>query len=102
MHHSLTPGVLPTSTAAEVVQHIEKAWARGQAAVEALRAELNVEDRDSLCPLVEGGVSLHKIYGVMHDTCNTANLVAKLMIELQERQHRAYLTNEVYVELLHP
>jgi hypothetical protein len=92
----LTLGVLPTGTAVEVVQHIEKAWARGQAAVEALRAELGVEDRDTLCPLVEGGVSLHKIYGVMHDTCNTANLVAQLMIKLQERKHRAYLTDEVF------
>ncbi len=80
-----------------MVQHIEKAWARGQAAVEALRAELIVEDRDTLCPLVEGGVSLHEIYGVIHDTYHTANLVAQLMIELQERQHRAYLTDEVFV-----
>ena len=90
-------GVLPSGTAVEVVQHIEKAWARGQAAVEALRAELDVEDRDTLCPLVQGGVSLHKIYSVMHDTCNTANLVAKLIIELQERKHREYLTDEVLI-----
>ncbi len=88
-------GVLPSGTAEEVVQHIEKAWSRGKAAVDALRAELNEVDRDILCPLVEGGVSLHKIYGVMHDTCNTANLVAKLIIQLQERTHRAYLTDEV-------
>jgi hypothetical protein len=99
LYHCLTLGVLPTGTAVEVVQHIEKAWARGQAAVEALRAELSVEDRHTLCPLVEGGVSLHKIYGygVMHDTCNTANLVAQLIIELQERKHRAYLTDEVFM-----
>jgi hypothetical protein len=77
------------------VRHIEKAWARGQAAVKALRDELHVDDRDALCPLYEGGVSLHKIYGVMHDTCNTANLVAELIIELQERKHRDYLTDEV-------
>jgi hypothetical protein len=88
---------LPTGTAVEVMQHIEKAWARGHAAVEALRAERSVEDRDTLCPLVEGGVFLHKIYGVMHDTCNTANLVAQLMIELQERKHRAYFTDEVFL-----
>ena len=58
-------GVLPSGTAVEVVQHIEKAWARGQAAVEALRAELDVEDRYTLCPLVHGGVSLHKIYSIV-------------------------------------
>ena len=80
-----------------MVQHIEKAWARGKSAVEALRAELHVEDRDTLCPLVQGGVSLHKIYSVMHDTCNTANLVAKLIIELQERKRREYLTDEVLI-----
>lgn len=79
-----------------MVRHIEKAWARGQAAVKALRDELHVDDRDALCPLYEGGVSLHKIYGVMHDTCNTANLVAALIIELQERKHREYLTDEVF------
>ena len=90
-------GVLPSGTAVEVVQHIERAWARGQAAVEALRAELDVEDRDTLCPLVHGGVSLHKIYSVMHDTCNTANLVAELIKELQERKHREYLTDEVLI-----
>ncbi len=78
-----------------MVQHIEKAWARGQAAVEALRAELKAEERDALCPLVQGGVSLHKIYGVMHDTCNTTNLVAELIIQLQERKKREYLTDEV-------
>jgi hypothetical protein len=31
--------------------------------------------RDKLCPLRNGGVSLHKLYGVMHDTCNCANKV---------------------------
>ena len=58
-----------------MVQHIEKAWARGQAAVQALRDELEVEERDNLCPLVQGGVSLHKIYGVMHDTSSQITLV---------------------------
>ena len=78
-----------------MVQHIEKAWARGQAAVQALRDELEVDERDNLCPLVQGGVSLHKIYGVMHDTCNTANLVAELIVQLQERKKKDYLTEEV-------
>ncbi len=81
-------GVLPCGTAVEVVQHIEKTWTRGQAAVQALRDELEVGERDNLCPLVQGEVSLHKIYGVMHDTCNTANLVAELILQLQERKKK--------------
>ncbi len=84
---------LPCGTAEEVVAHVEKSWARGQAAVEALRAELAPEDRDVMCPLVEGGVNLHKLYGVMHDTCHSANLVASLMVQLQERKKREHLTD---------
>jgi hypothetical protein len=48
----------------------------GKAAVDALRNCLSPEMRDKLCPLRNGGVSLHKLYGVMHDTCNCANKVA--------------------------
>ena len=71
-------GVLPCSLAQSVVDHIEAVWARGKAAVDALRNYLRVELRDVLCPLRNGGVSLHKLYGVMHDTCNCANLVNPL------------------------
>ncbi len=35
----------------------------------------------------------------MHDTYNTANLVAKLIIELQERKNREYLTDEVLIAI---
>ena len=68
-------GVLPCSEAHSVVNHVEEVWARGKAAVDALRNCLSAEVRDVLCPLRNGGVSLHKLYGVMHDTCNCANLV---------------------------
>ena len=77
------------------MQHIQKSWQRGKEAVDALRAQLSSLQQDALCPLVEGGVNLHKLYGVMHDTCNTANLVAQLIIELQQRKKREYLTEEV-------
>jgi hypothetical protein len=79
-------GILPCSEAQSVVSHIEEVWARGKAAVEALRDCLSPELRDVLCPLTNGGVSLHKLYGVMHDTCNCANLVATLMVELRDRK----------------
>ena len=52
----------------------------GKAAVDALRNCLSPETRDKLCPLRNGGVSLHKLYGVMHDTCNCANKVALIAI----------------------
>ena len=77
------------------MKHIQKSWERGKEALDALRAQLSITQQDALCSLVEGGVHLHKLYGVMHDTCNTANLVATLMIELQQRQKREYLTDEV-------
>jgi hypothetical protein len=32
----------------------------------------------------------------MHDTCNGANLVAKLMLQLQERKKRAFLSEDVW------
>ncbi len=67
--------VLPNSEAEDVVKHIEAVWERGKLAIDALRECLGPELRDTLCPLRNGGVSLHKLYGVMHDTCNCANKV---------------------------
>ena len=40
-----------------------------------LREELGAA-ADTLVPLVKGGVTMVKLRGAMHDTCNTANLVA--------------------------
>jgi hypothetical protein len=70
--------LLPGSEAQEVVDHIEEVWNRGKLAVEYLREQLGPDLRDVLCPLRNGGVSLHKIYGIMHDTCNCANKVIAL------------------------
>jgi hypothetical protein len=55
-----------------------------------VRQELGLEDCDSLVPLVDGGVRLHKKIGLMHDTCSTANRVAELMSKLREEQARLY------------
>jgi hypothetical protein len=94
-------GIVPGSTADEIVVHIEKAWERVQAAVEALRTELIIEDTDVFCPLVQGGVNLHKLYGVMHDACHCTNLVACLIVQLQERKKRVFLSEDVW-ELTSP
>ena len=76
-------GLLVGSTAAEIASHIEGAWDVGQQAIAALRAELGGE-ADKLVPLTNGGVQLHKLRGVMHDTCATANLAAALIGELRD------------------
>jgi hypothetical protein len=48
-----------------------------------VREELGAELGEQLVPLANGGVAVHKIFGLMHDTCSTANLVAQLMAELR-------------------
>ena len=67
--------VLPSSEALDVVGHIEEVWRRGKEAIDVLRVGLGPDLQDVLCPLINGGVSLHKLFGIMHDTCNCANLV---------------------------
>jgi hypothetical protein len=119
-------GILPDSVAEETVQHISKTWARGQvsqhvalltlplllpmsycsyacdlpsipeALLELVREELGSDLADELVPLVHGGVQLHKIFGVMHDTCHTANRVARLMAEMREDKARAYHGDDVW------
>ncbi len=44
-----------------------ESWANGQIAVGLLRYEL-LDLADALVPLTNGGVLLHKLQGVMHDT----------------------------------
>ena len=102
-------GILPCSTAEETIKHVEKTWERGQVfaphpprlifaltprclqtLLEMLRTELGSDICDELVPLVNGGARLHKIFGLMHDTCSTANRVAALMAELRDTKSRAF------------
>ena len=76
-------GLLVGSTAGEIASHIEGAWDVGQRAIALLREELGGE-ADTLVPMTNGGVQLHKLRGVMHDTCATANLAAVLIGDLRE------------------
>ncbi len=69
-------GILVGSSSHEIADHIKGAWADGQTAVQMLREVLGVE-ADVHVPLINGGVLLHKLGGVMHDTCNTANKTAR-------------------------
>ena len=76
-------GLLVGSTAAEIAGHVEASWDLGQRAIAVLRAELGGE-ADMHVPLTNGGIQLHKLRGIMHDTCATANLAAAMIGELRE------------------
>jgi hypothetical protein len=52
--------------------------------MEMLREELGPVLAGMHVPLVKGGVQLHKLQGVMHDTCNTANKTARLAKALRD------------------
>jgi hypothetical protein len=60
------------STIEEIAAHIAQSRANGQIAVSLLRDELSAF-ADVHFPLTNGGVLLHKLQRVMHDTCHTAN-----------------------------
>ncbi len=69
-------GFLPGNTAAKVAEHVKLHWERGKRIIDLVREQLGV-DADALVPLINGGVTLTKLCGSMHDTCNSANLIAK-------------------------
>ncbi len=75
-------GVLEGEKAMEILSHVEAVWERGQQAVKLLRQELPAESVDVMAPLRNGGVHLHKLFGVMHDTCHAANKVAPLLLPI--------------------
>jgi len=78
-------GLLVGSTAAEIASHIEQSWDVGQRAIHLLRAELGGgAAADKFVPLIKGGVQLHKLRGIMHDTCATANSAAVFIGELRD------------------
>ena len=56
----------------------------GQECVELVQVELGPFLADVLAPMTNGGVLLHKLQGVMHDTCNTANKTTRLGKVLRE------------------
>jgi hypothetical protein len=67
-----------------------------QALLAMVREELGTELGEQLVPLENGGVAVHKIFGLMHDTCSTANLVAQLMAELRDEQARLFHGEEAW------
>jgi hypothetical protein len=87
-------GLTVGGTAPDLAKHVANSWETGQRAVELVRIELGVDLCDDLVPLACGGVVLHKIQGAMHDTCNTANLVPHLVLQLRETSGRLYYGEE--------
>ena len=77
-------GLMVGSTSEQIADHIRTAWITGQQCVDLVRQELGPILADELAPVVQGGVQLHKLQGVMHDTCNTANKTARLTKGLRE------------------
>ncbi len=72
------------STSEEIADHIRAAWVSGQDCIDLLRTELGPDLADVHAPIVNGGDQLHKLQGVMHDTCNTVNKTARLAKTLRD------------------
>jgi hypothetical protein len=77
-------GALPSSIAEETIAHIAETWERGKNVVNMLRDQLGPDLQNVHCPLINEGEDIHKIFGLMHDTCNTANRVAELMATFRD------------------
>jgi hypothetical protein len=90
-------GLLPGSTSDEITEHIKKTWERGHQAITMLRTELG-DEADTYVPLVNGGITLSKLRGVMHDTCNAANKVARLMQLKRDNSGKALFGDETWAE----
>jgi hypothetical protein len=97
--HMETGGILCGGTSQECADHVEKVWARGNAAIKILRADLadkyGQEVADELVPDANGGVQLLKLRSAMHDTCNTANAVVPKLAEKKEASGKAFYGNGV-------
>ena len=90
-------GLLPGSSSEQITEHIKKTWHRGQEAITMLRREL-ADAGDTYVPLVNGGISLSKLRGIMHDTCNAANKVARLMRVERDNSGKALVGEEAWAE----
>ena len=79
--HLESCGVLHGGKAVEVAQHIQALFKKAQGVVMRVREILMADGCtpslvDQLVQVVDGGVRLHKVLALMHDTCNVANRTA--------------------------
>ena len=91
-------------TAKGISKAVETVFDEAHACVIAIRQDLTDagEDPDNHVPLVAGGVRMHKIGGVMHDTCNAANAGANLILETVDRDRQAFYSAEELAALPEP
>ena len=86
-------GLLSGGTASKVGEHVKVFWERGRVAMSMLR-ELLGDAADTYVPLVNGGITLSKLCGVMHDTCNSANKIARTVRVLRDESGTALYGEE--------
>ena len=91
-------GILVGGTAEEVAAHVEAAFDRGQELLEKVREELGPL-ADELMPLKNGGVNMHKLRSLMHDTCNTANATAREIASLIEKKGKEFFGDDGWAGL---
>lgn len=74
--------------------------AREKRAVEVVRAFLiekhGLAVADELVPIKKGGCQLPKLRSLMHDTCNCANAVPRLLQIMKDESGVKYYTDEVW------
>ena len=92
-------GLLTGGTALKVGEHVKVFWQRGQQAMTMLR-EVMGEEADTYVPLVNGGINLSKLCGVMHDTCNSANAIARRIRVLRDESGSELYGDEEWRRML--
>ena len=91
-------GILVGGTAEEIAAHVEATFDRGQELLEKVRVELGPLAGE-LLPLKNGGVNMHKLRSLMHDTCNTANATAREIASLIEKKGKEFFGDDGWADL---
>ena len=93
--HLESCGVLVGGKAVEVAQHIQALFKKAQSVVMRVREILMADGCtlslvNQLVPVVDGGVRLHKLLALIHDTCNVANRTAAEVEPLKQADGMEY------------
>jgi hypothetical protein len=91
--------LLTGGTAHKVGEHVKVFWQRGQQAMTMLREVLG-EEADAYIPMVNGGITLSKLCGVMHDTCHAANAIARKVRVLRDESGSELFGQEEWGRML--
>ena len=93
--HLESCGVFVGGKADEVAQHIQALFKKAQGVVMRVREILMADGCplsvvDQLVPVVDGGVRLHKLLALIHDTCSVANRTAADVEALKQADGTEY------------